>query len=196
MSPTVVRTPRRAPFREYGHRMPFDIRDATSADAPACAAIYAPYVRDTAITFETEPPTVTGMASRIAAAQQRHAWLVLCEGGEVTGYAYGTEFKSRAAYAWSCEVSVYLAQGHQPRSGAGRALYEALLPRLAGRGFRTLLAGITLPNAASLGLHSALGFQPVGTLRKIGLKHNAWHDVAWMQRSVGDDSGVPVGAEV
>ncbi len=168
--------------------MTFVIRDASSEDGAACAAIYAPYVRETSITFETEPPSATAMASRIAAAQERHAWLVLCEDEKVTGYAYGTEFKTRAAYAWSCEVSVYLTREHAPRSGAGRALYEALLPRLAGLGFRTLLAGITLPNAASLGLHSALGFQPVGTLRRIGWKHDAWHDVAWMQRWMGDDS--------
>ncbi|TNC38833.1 GNAT family N-acetyltransferase [Mumia zhuanghuii] len=175
--------------------MTFAIRDATSDDAATCAAIYAPYVRDTAITFETEPPSPATMAARIETAQQRHAWLVLSEDGAVNGYAYGTEFKSRPAYAWSCEVSVYLARDHQPRSGAGRALYEALLPRLADLGFRTLLAGITLPNAASLGLHSALGFQPVGTLRRIGWKHDAWHDVAWMQRSIGDDSGSPTTVE-
>lgn len=180
--------------------MTFEIRDATVHDAAECATIYAPYVTDTAVTFESAPPDATEMAARISAAQERHAWVVLAEradGGErIVGYAYGGPFKTRPAYAWSCEVSVYLATGGPRRSGAGRALYEALMPRLEERGFRTLVAGIALPNAASLGLHSALGFEPVGTLRKIGWKHGAWHDVAWMQRRIGDDSGSPAESDL
>jgi L-amino acid N-acyltransferase YncA len=167
------------------------VRDATAADAAGCAAIYAPYVRDTAISFETEPPTESEMASRIAAAQHTHAWLVLDDGGAVIGYAYGTTYKARGAYRFSCEVSVYLEMGHR-RTGAGRALYEALFARLAERGFRTAVAGMTLPNPASVGLHTALGFQPVGTYRRIGWKHGAWHDVAWMQRTlIADDDAPP-----
>lgn len=157
------------------------IREATTADAPACVAIYAPYVRDTAITFELAPPTVEEMAGRIAAAQRRYAWLVLETDGRVAGYAYGTEFKSRPAYRWSCEVSVYLEPGMR-RTGGGRSLYEALFARLAARGYRTAVAGMTLPNAASVGLHRALGFEPVGTFRQVGWKHGRWHDVAFVQR--------------
>jgi phosphinothricin acetyltransferase len=159
------------------------VRDASTRDAPACAAIYAPYVRDTAITFETDPPDPAELAARISAARRTHAWLVLCDGDQVVGYAYGGEYKSRAAYRWSCEVSVYLARGRR-RTGGGRALYAALLPRLAQRGFRTAVAGMTLPNDASVGLHHALGFEPVGTYRRIGWKHGRWHDVAWMQRAI------------
>jgi phosphinothricin acetyltransferase len=120
------------------------------------------------------------MARRIAAALRTHAWLVLEDAGRVVGYAYGTPFRPRAAYRWACEVSVYLEPGRR-RTGAGRALYEALLPRLAARGYRTALAGMTLPNDASVGLHRALGFEPVGTYRRVGYKHGAWHDVAWAQ---------------
>jgi L-amino acid N-acyltransferase YncA len=168
--------------------MPLQVRDASERDAAACAAIYAPYVTDTAISFETEPPTAAEMARRIAAAQRRHAWLVLEDGGRVVGYAYGTAFHSRAAYRWACEVSVYLELGRR-RTGGGRMLYEALLARLTERGFRVALAGTTLPNEASVGLHRALGFEPVGTYRRIGFKHGAWHDVAWSQRILagGDD---------
>jgi L-amino acid N-acyltransferase YncA len=163
------------------------VRDATGADAAACAAIYAPYVTDTPITFETEVPSAEAMAERIAAARERYAWLVAEDGGRVVGYAYGGPYKDRAAYHWSCEVSVYVDRAQQ-RAGAGRALYEALLERLAARGYRMAVAGMTLPNAASVGLHRALGFEPVGTYRRIGYKHGAWHDVAWSQRPLASDA--------
>jgi L-amino acid N-acyltransferase YncA len=167
------------------------IRDASAGDAEACAAIYAPYVTDTAITFESDVPGSDEMAERIAAAQERHAWVVAEDDGRVVGYAYGGPYKARAAYRWSCEVSVYVERGRH-RTGAGRALYEALLSRLAERGYRMAVGGMTLPNDASVGLHRALGFEPVGTYRRIGYKHGTWHDVAWTQRPlVADDDGPP-----
>lgn len=156
------------------------VRDATPADAPACAAIYSPYVTDTAITFEYEPPTAEQMAERIAAAQRRHAWIVLEDADGIVGYAYGGPFRARDAYQWTCEVSVYLAMGRR-RTGAGRALYRELLPRLAERGMRTAVACMTLPNDASLGLHRSLGFEDAGLMRRVGRKFDAWHDVAWAQ---------------
>jgi phosphinothricin acetyltransferase len=157
------------------------VRSATRDDAAAVAAIYEPYVLETAITFETEPPGAGEMAERIAGALEAHAWLVLEDAGGVCGYAYGGTFRSRAAYRFSTEVSVYVERG-RARTGAGRALYGALLDRLAERGFRTAVAGMTVPNAASEGLHLAMGFEPVGTYREIGYKFGAWHDVAWFQR--------------
>jgi phosphinothricin acetyltransferase len=123
------------------------------------------------------------MAERIGRAQRTHAWVVLEDEGRVVGYAYAGPFQARAAYRWSCEVSVYMERGRR-RTGGGRALYEALLARLAERGFRTAVAGTTLPNDASVGLHRAMGFEPVGTYRRIGWKHSAWHDVAWVQRTI------------
>jgi L-amino acid N-acyltransferase YncA len=167
------------------------VRDANEDDADACAAIYAPYVTDTAITFEYEPPSAAEMARRIAAAQRAHAWLVLEDDGRVVGYAYGGPYKERAAYRWSSEVSVYLETGRR-RGGSGRLLYEALFQRLAERGFRTLVAGMTLPNDASEGLHRAMGFEPIGTFRRVGWKHGQWRDVAWAQRSLGTDDEPPV----
>ena len=167
------------------------IRDAVaSADADACAAIYAPYVRDTAISFEVEPPTPAEMALRILDAQKAHAWLVLEEEGRVVGYAYGVPMKARPAYRWSCEVSIYLESGRR-RTGGGRALYEALFERLTSRGYRTAIAGMTLPNDASVGMHAALGFEPIGTYRRIGWKHDRWHDVAWAQRPLAADDDPP-----
>jgi L-amino acid N-acyltransferase YncA len=163
------------------------VRAASERDAAACAAIYAPYVTDTPITFETDPPSPAEMAKRIAAASRDHAWLVLEDNGRVVGYAYGGPFNSRPAYRWACEVSVYLELGRRS-TGGGRALYDELFTRLATRGFRIAVAGMTLPNEASVALHEAMGFEPVGTYRRIGFKFGAWHDVAWTQRILNDDS--------
>jgi phosphinothricin acetyltransferase len=162
------------------------VRDASEHDADACAAIYAPYVTDTAISFETEPPDAAAMASRIAPARRDYAWLVYEQDGRVVGYAYGGAFRPRAAYRWSCEVSVYLDPVFHGRGG-GRALYEALFARLAARGYRMLVAGLAVPNDASVALHRAVGFEPIGTYRRIGWKHGAWRDVLWMQRPLGGD---------
>lgn len=160
------------------------VRDASAAgDAAACAAIYAPYVRDTVITFEVEPPSEAEMAARISRARSTHAWLVAEDAGRVVGYAYGGEYKSRAAYRFSCEVSVYVALGCHG-GGVGSALYTALFSCLAGRGFRMAVAGMTQPNAASGALHRKMGFEVVGTYRRIGWKHDGWHDVAWVQRAL------------
>lgn len=159
---------------------PVSIREATAADAAACREIYAHYVTDTVITFEYEVPTSDQMAARIEAA---HAWLVAERDDRVVGYAYAGPHKARAAYDWSCEVSVYLAPGLR-RTGAGRALYEALFAVLRERGYAMTVAGITLPNPASEGLHAALGFEPVGVFRRIGWKFDAWHDVYWCQRAL------------
>jgi L-amino acid N-acyltransferase YncA len=159
------------------------VRPAGAADAPACARIYEPYVLETAITFELEPPPAQEMAARIAAASRSHAWLVLEDGGRVAGYAYGTTYKQRPAYRWACEVSVYVERGRR-RTGAGRALYEELFAILRRRGYLTAIAGFTVPNEASEALHRAMGFEEVGTYRRIGYKLGRWHDVAWLQRAL------------
>ncbi|MEV6831096.1 N-acetyltransferase family protein [Amycolatopsis sp. NPDC051102] len=161
------------------------IRSATPQDAAACAAIYAPYVTDTAISFETEPPDAGEIASRITRA---HAWFVLEDHGHIAGYAYANPFAARAAYRWSCETSIYLEQGRR-RTGAGRALYETLLHRLRERGLCRAFAGMTLPNDASAGLHRALGFEPAGVYHRVGWKHGAWHDVAWVQKDLRATEG-------
>ncbi|GAB4057244.1 GNAT family N-acetyltransferase [Catellatospora paridis] len=163
-----------------------NIRRATADDAAACAAIYAPYVTDTAITFETESPTAAEMARRIEAANQRHAWLVLEVDGTIVGYAYGTEHRTRAAYRWACDASIYL-QADRRRTGGGRALYTALLAILAARGYRRVMGGVTQPNEASMGLHRSFGFTDVGTYRSVGWKLGAWHDVTWLQLELAPD---------
>jgi L-amino acid N-acyltransferase YncA len=173
--------------------MPARVRSATAADAAACVEIYRPYVLDTVITFETDVPTVEEMADRIVDARVRHEWLVLEVDGEVTGYAYAHQFNSRAAYQWSVETSVYLAQGRL-RAGGGRMLYAELLRRLTERGFRRAFAGIAQPNDASNALHHAFGFRRAGHYRRVGWKLGAWHDVQWWQLDLlgpDDDAGAP-----
>jgi L-amino acid N-acyltransferase YncA len=157
------------------------IRDADPArDAAACAAIYAPHVEGSAVSFEDVAPSAGEMAARIGRYGASHAWLVSEREREVVGYAYGTAFNERPAYRWSTFVSVYVGEGARGE-GIGRALYEALFERLRDRGFRMACAGITLPNAASEALHENLGFRQVGVNREIGFKEGAWRDVGWYQ---------------
>jgi L-amino acid N-acyltransferase YncA len=155
-------------------------------DAEAIAAIYAPFVTDTAVSFEDEPPTADQMARRIEQLTRTHPWLVAEDGGEILGYAYACPHRERAAYRWATEVTVYVDPRHH-RRGAGRTLYEALLAALAEWGYRTALAVIALPNDASVGLHEACGFKPVGVLKRIGFKFDRWWDVGWWQLDLADD---------
>lgn len=154
------------------------VRLATPEDAPAVAAIYAPVVRDTAISFEAEPPDGAEFARRIAAILPAQPWLVAEETGRVLGYAYAGPHRARVAYQWSVEPSVYVAAEGRGR-GVGRALYAALLATLRAQGFANAYAGVTLPNAASLRLHEAFGFEPVGVFKRAGYKQDRWHDVWW-----------------
>ena len=168
------------------------IRPATPEDAAAILAIYAPIVRETAISFEVEPPTLAEMAERIAQTLRHLPWLVCDRQGEVLGYVYASTHRARAAYQWSVDVTVYIQQEAR-RTGIGRALYTALFELLAGQVFFQCFAGITLPNPASVGLHESLGFQPIGVYRSVGYKLGAWHDVGWWQRDLqpGQRSPVP-----
>jgi phosphinothricin acetyltransferase len=121
------------------------------------------------------------MARRIASYASSHAWLVADGGGRAVGYAYASPHRERAAYASSCDVAVYVDPAHA-RQGIGRKLYAALLPLLAGQGRHAAFAGIALPNDASVGLHEAMGFTPVGIYREVGWKLGGWRDVGWWQR--------------
>ena len=157
--------------------MPAAIRLATAADAAPIQAIYAPYVRDTVISFELEPPSVDEMADRI---RKSLTWLV-CEDtmGRLAGYAYASKHRERAAYQWSVDVTVYIDPAFH-RQGIGRGLYTALFGLLRLQGYYNAYAGITQPNDGSVGLHTAMGFEPVGVYQGVGYKFGQWHDVAWL----------------
>lgn len=151
-----------------------------AAHGPACAAIYAPSVRDGVASFEEVAPDGAEMTERIARITTRHPWLVALEGAEVLGYAYAGRHRDRAAYRWAADTTAYVSPAHQ-RRGVGRALYGALLALLRRQGLYSAVAGITLPNEASVGLHERMGFELVGTYREIGFKHGAWRTVGWWQ---------------
>lgn len=166
------------------------VRDATPDDAAAVAAIYAPYVRDTVITFEIDVPDTAEMRRRIVETSAHFPWLVAEIGGTVCGYAYATSFRARAAYRWVVETTVYIADGFH-RRGIGRALYAPLLDRLERQGFQAAIGAIALPNAGSVGLHEAMGFVYQGRYRQVGFKLGGWHDVGLWQRDFGERPAAP-----
>lgn len=163
------------------------VRAAVPADADAIAAIYAPHVLAGVATFEEDPPHAGAMARRMAAGDGVHPWLVATtdaaiEAG-VIGYAYAAPFHPRAAYGWTVETTVYVADAAQ-RRGAGRLLMQALVATLAAQGFVHAVARIALPNDASVALHEAAGFHCAGVQRAVGYKHGRWIDVGLWQRAL------------
>ncbi len=156
------------------------IRLATEDDASGCLAIYAPVVAGTVTSFEVEVPTVEEMRRRIRETLPRYPWLVFEEPEGLRGYAYAGAHRQRPAYQWSVDVSVYVSATTR-REGVGRRLYTSLLALLRLQGFANAFAGVALPNDASVGLHEAMGFQPIGVYRKVGFKLGRWIDVGWWQ---------------
>jgi len=166
------------------------IRLADVGDARAIAEIYAPYVTEAATSFEASPPDDAEMARRLASTLAYAPWLVCVIDGEVAGYAYASRHHERAAYRWAVDASVYLGARHH-RRGIGRGLYTSLFALLRLQGFYSAYAGIALPNPASVGLHEAFGFQPVGVYTAVGFKHGRWHDVGWWQLPLRERTGEP-----
>jgi len=168
------------------------VRAATADDAAAIAAIYAPYVTGTVVSFETEAPDAGEIARRMGEADGHYPWFVACdpETGAVLGYAYATAFRTRPAYRFSVETTVYVADGAQ-RRGFGRQLYKTLLPVLEMQGYAQAIAAITLPNHASVTLHERLGFRQVGTYEKVGFKFREWRSVGLWQRALAPLSTRP-----
>lgn len=163
------------------------LRDAEPTDAPAIAALYAPFVTDTIVTFEETPPDATEIARRLADVRAHGLpWLVAEAPGALAGYAYATPWRTRRGYRFSVEVTVYVAPAYH-RRGVGRALYEALFARLAAGGTHAAMAGIALPNPASVALHEAMGMTQVAHFRETGCKFGRWVDVGyWERRFPGD----------
>jgi L-amino acid N-acyltransferase YncA len=159
-------------------------------DGPACAAIYAPFVTGSAVSFEDAPPDGTEFSQRIEAISVRYPWLVAESDGRVAGYAYASPYRERAAYRWAVEAAVYVGERHRGQ-GVGKQLYGSLFDLLTRQGIRTVCAGVTLPNDASVALHESVGFQPVGVYRSIGYKHGRWHDVGWWQLELPGAEGNP-----
>jgi L-amino acid N-acyltransferase YncA len=170
------------------------IRAATADDAEAIAAIYAPVVRDTTISFEWEPPSTAQMRARIEKTIATHPWLVAVDdAGIVAGYVLAGKHREPASYQWSVNTSAYVRADVRGQ-GIGRRLYAALFDELVGLGHFRAFAGIALPNAASVALHERVGFRPLGVYERVGFKHGAWRDVGWWQRTLqeGEPDGPPL----
>lgn len=159
------------------------LRLAAADDAAALAALYAPWVTGSAVSFETEPPDAVAFRARVEAGGGLYPWLVACEDTAILGYASASPFRSRPAYRFTVETSVYLAREATGR-GIGGALYRALLGVLERQGFAQAIAAITLPNPASVALHERIGFAPAGIYRDVGWKLGRWHSVGLWQREL------------
>ena len=168
------------------------IRDARPEDAERLLEIYAYYVRDTAITFEYDVPALSEFQARMRNTMRRYPYLVIEEGGKIQGYAYAGAFVGRAAYDWSCEMTVYLDHAAHKR-GFGRKIYGALESALREMGILNLYACISYPENEdeyltrnSADFHAHLGFTQVGRFRKCGYKFGRWYDMIWMEKIISE----------
>lgn len=162
------------------------IRSAEATDAPGLLDIYRPFVEETATSFELEAPDVDEFAGRIKKASGRWCWLVAQDGERLAGYAYASAHRERPAYGLSVEVSVYVHPSCQ-RGGVGRSLYGQLFQELASLGYCNAFAGIALPNESSVGFHCSVGFEVIGTFKRVGRKFGVWHDAMWLQRALREE---------
>ena len=160
-----------------------NIRLAKKSDAAALLTIYAPYVENTAITFEYEVPTIEDFANRIEKTLGKHPYLVAEEDGLILGYAYASTYYARAAYDWAVELSVYVSQDARGK-GVGSKLYDELEGLLDQMGYMHFLACVSLPNEDSIAFHTKRGYQQVAHFPKIGYKLERWHDIVWLQKSL------------
>lgn len=157
------------------------LRAVEPGDSAAIAAVYAPYVSSSVVSFETHVPDAEAIAERIAAAGDLYPWLVAEDGGgAMVGYAYASAFRARPAYRFAVESSIYLAPAAQGQ-GLGRRLYGSVVETVRAQGFVQCIGAITLPNPASVRLHEALGFTKAGVYRRVGYKLGGWHDVGLWQ---------------
>lgn len=166
------------------------LRAADEADASAMLALYAPYVLQTTVSSEYEPPLLEVFVERMRTYGARLPWLVCTVDGEVVGYGYASPHRARAAYQWSCETSIYVdAAWH--RCGIAGAIYAALFELLAMQGYYNIFVGITSPNERSMKFHKAMGFIISGAYQESMYKFGQWRDVLWMGKSLRPHDGEP-----
>lgn len=166
------------------------IRLAARADAQEIQQIYAPIVRETHISFEQRVPAVEEIGDRIEKTLKQYPWLVCELDGRLAGYAYAGAFRSRAAYQWTAETTVYVHADFQ-RRGLSSALYRSLLAVLREQGYCSAIGVIALPNEGSVRAHESIGFRKVGVLKRVGYKAGAWRDTGWWQLELRAPSTSP-----
>ena len=161
------------------------VRVAEKQDTSDIITIYTPYVLSHATTFETQVPTSEEMEKRVSLYLERYPWLVCSLDNRVIGYVYASAYKDREAYQWSCECSVYLLLEFQGK-GIAKELYKVLFTILKEQGFRSILAGITLPNPSSVKLHEGFGFKYLAVYENIGYKLDSWQSVGWWRLQINE----------
>lgn len=173
------------------------IEKVTVEDAAELLSIYAPYVRETAITFEYDAPTLEEFQNRIINISSKYPYIKAVKNGEILGFAYADAFRERKAYDWSVETTIYVKQGRH-KMGIGRALYSALEKSLRDMGILNMNARIAVPvkederlTDASYRFHRKMGFAPVGRFHHIGYKFHTWYDIIWMEKMLGDHNDSP-----
>lgn len=159
------------------------IRLSIEDDAEEIQTIYAPYVCQSVVSFEFDPPTIDEMSHRIKNDHPQHPWVVCEYEGRILGYAYAGPHRTRDAYRWSVDSSAYVREEYH-RNGIARGLYTSLFEILRLQGFYNVFAGITLPNPASIGFHESMGFEPIGVYENVGFKDGDWHDVKWWHKQL------------
>jgi phosphinothricin acetyltransferase len=171
------------------------IREVTPADAPHLLEIYAPYVEETAVSFEYDVPTLEEFEGRISRILSKYPYLVAEKDGRIVGYAYATEFKGREAFRWTVETSVYVERS-QRQGGIGRMLYEALEHELRQRGFQSMCACIAYTEREddphltndSVFFHQRMGFAMAAHFHRCGWKFMRWYDMVWMEKLIGSQN--------
>lgn len=163
-----------------------EIRDVLLSDAELIREIYQKHVIGSSTSFELTVPTVSDFHERIQTANERRPWIVMADNDRLCGYAYASPFRSREAYQFTIETTVYVHHDFQ-RQGIGQTLMGNLLSRLRGLGYHIAIAGVTLPNPGSVGLHERLGFRKVGVFPEVGRKYDQWHDVGFWSLKLSED---------
>lgn len=157
------------------------IRKATLNDVPSITSIYNHYIKTSTSTFEEELLSVQDMEKRVRLISEKYVWLVAEYNGDIVGYAYAGQWKSRSAYRLTVETSIYLKDGEEGR-GYGKTLYSELLNQVEALGYKSLIGGISLPNEPSIKLHESLGFEKIGQFKKVGVKFGKWIDVGYWEK--------------
>jgi L-amino acid N-acyltransferase YncA len=166
------------------------IRLATSADAQGILDIYAPYILNTSLTFETEVPDTDSFRDRIISYLSHWPWLVCEADGKIAGYAYGSKYRERTGYQWCVEASIYMHDDFQHK-GIGKALYSVLMDILKLQGYRNVYAVINLPNENSVRFHENCGFRWFANYENVGYKLGAWKTVGWWLLIINEHSEKP-----
>ena len=167
------------------------VRMADTRDAQEMLDIYEPYVKDTAITFEYEPPTLEEFCGRIKRTLEKYPWLAAVDGGRIAGYSYVSPFKDRAAYDWAVETTIYIRPEYKGQ-GIGRLLYGKLEAILKEQHILNLNACIVFPHPESIAFHEKMGYKINAHFHKCGYKFDTWHDMIWMEKMLGEHPTQPM----